>query len=86
MMQKGAEMPKKSAVSLQHKLVKTSVLSSVLAGLIALTLLFALTVYQTMNIQDEIMDEISDMLLVSDVSSRSGSDVDELSEQFEIQY
>ena len=86
MMQKGAEMPKKSAVSLQLKLVKTSVLSSVLAGLIALTLLFALTVYQTMNIQDEIMDEISDMLLVSDVSSRSGSDVDELSEQFEIQY
>ena len=86
MMQKGAEMPKKSAVSLQHKLVKTSVLSSVLAGLIALTLLFALTVYQTMNIQDEIMDEISDMLLVSDLSSRSGSDVDELSEQFEIQY
>ena len=86
MMQKGAEMPKKSAVSLQHKLVKTSVLSSVLAGLIALTLLFALTVYQTMNIQDEIMDEISDMLLASDLSSRSGSDVDELSEQFEIQY
>lgn len=86
MMPKGAEMPNMSAVSLQHKLVKTSVLSSVLAGLIALTLLFALTIYQTMTIQDEIMDEISDMLLVSDLSSRSGSEVDELSEQFEIQY
>lgn len=86
MIAKGTEMPKRSAVSLQHKLVKTSVLSSVLAGLIALTLLLALTIYQTMTIQDEIMDEISDILLVSDLSSRSGSEVDELSEQFEIQY
>jgi two-component system sensor histidine kinase QseC len=35
--------------------------------------------------QDEIMDEISDMLLLSDLTS-SGKQIDELSEQFDIQY
>ena len=45
-------------VSLQSKLVKSSVLSSVLAGSLALILLLAVASYQTMQVHDEIMDEI----------------------------
>lgn len=77
---------KHAAVSLQDKLIKTSVLSSVVAGLFALILLFGISVYQTMNIQDEIMDEISDILLATDLSANSDLQVDELSDQFDIQY
>ncbi|WP_171522268.1 sensor histidine kinase [Acinetobacter shaoyimingii] len=73
-------------VSLQKKLVKTSVISSIVAGLIAFVLLMALTVYQTMDVHDEIMDEISDMLLVSDLSASSGNQLDELSDEFDIEY
>lgn len=73
-------------VSLQKKLVKTSVLSSIIAGLIACVLLMVLTVYQTMDVHDEIMDEISDMLLVSDLSASSGNQIDELSDEFDIEY
>lgn len=74
------------AVSLQSKLIKTSMLSSVIAGLVAFILLIAHSVYQTMQVQDEIMDEIADMLMISDLSSSSGSQIDELSDEFDIQY
>lgn len=74
------------AVSLQSKLIKTSMLSSVVAGLAAFILLIAHSAYQTMQVQDEIMDEIADMLMISDLSSSSGSQIDELSDQFDIQY
>lgn len=74
------------AVSLQDKLVKTSVSSSIIAGLIAFVLLMGMTVYQTMHVHDEIMDEISDMLLISDLSSSSGEQMDELSDEFDIEY
>lgn len=73
-------------VSLQKKLVKSSILGSVIAGLIAFLLLLGISIYQTMSVQDEIMDEISDMLLITDISNVSGSQLDELSEEFEIQY
>ena len=76
----------KSAVSLQQRLVKSSIIGSVLAGLIALVLLMAISTYQSMKVQDEIMDEISDMLLVDDISSVSNSQLDELSDEFDIQY
>lgn len=75
-----------SAVSLQSKLIKTSMLSSVVAGLVAFILLIGLSIYQTMQVQDEIMDEIADMLMISDLSTTSGSQIDELSEEFDIQY
>nr|WP_174505476.1 ATP-binding protein [Acinetobacter sp. Marseille-Q1620] len=73
-------------ISLQDRLVKTSVISSILAGIIALFLLIGITVYQTMNLHDEIMEEISDMLLISDLTTISGQQIDELIDEFEIQY
>lgn len=78
--------PASKAISLQSKLIKTSVLSSVVAGICALLVMLGISVYQTMTIQDEIMDEIADMLLVNDLSANVGQQVDELSEQFDIQY
>ncbi|ENW79693.1 hypothetical protein F909_02796 [Acinetobacter sp. ANC 3929] len=73
-------------VSLQTKLVKTSLISSIVAGCVALLLFAVISVYQTMQVQDEIMDEISDMLLITDLTTTSGQQIDELSEQFDIQY
>ena len=74
------------AVSLQSKLIKTSLLSSMLAGVVALLLFMAISLYQTMQVQDQLMDEIADMLLISDVTVSSGRQVDELSDEFDIQY
>ncbi|WP_180048424.1 MULTISPECIES: HAMP domain-containing sensor histidine kinase [unclassified Acinetobacter] len=79
-------MKQTGAVSLQKTLVKTSVLSSMIAGLLALVLLFAVSIYQTMQLQDEIMDEAADMLLLQDISSGAGEQVDELTEQFKMHY
>ncbi|WP_433848069.1 sensor histidine kinase [Acinetobacter proteolyticus] len=73
-------------VSLQNKLVKTSLISSVVAGCVALLLFAVISAYQTMQVQDEIMDEISDMLLIADLTTPSGQQIDELSDQFDIQY
>lgn len=74
------------AVSLQSKLIKTSLLSSMLAGVVALLLFMVISLYQTMQVQDQLMDEIADMLLISDVTVSSGQQVDELSDEFDIQY
>lgn len=73
-------------VSLQRKLVQSSMLSSIAAGIIALLLLIGFSIYQTMQMQDEIMDEVSNLLLSSDISAHSGIQLDELSEEFDIQY
>ena len=63
-------------VSLQSRLIKTSLISSVIAGCVALLLFVVISSYQTMQVQDEIMDEImdeiSDMLLIADLTSTSG--------------
>lgn len=74
------------AVSLQTRLIKTSLFSSMLAGVLALLLFTGISLYQTMQLQDQLMDEIADMLLISDVSTSSGQQVDELSDEFDIQY
>lgn len=74
------------SISLQSKLVKTSVTSSIVAGFIAFVLLMAMTVYQTMDVHDEIMDEIGDMLVISDLSSSSAQQMDELSDEFDVEY
>lgn len=74
------------SISLQQKLVKTSVTSSIVAGVIAFVLLMAMTIYQTMHVHDEIMDEISDMLVISDLSSSSAQQMDELSDEFDVEY
>lgn len=73
-------------VSLQTKLVKTSLFSSMVAGMLALLLFVAISLYQTMQVQDQLMDEVSDMLLISDVTRAAGQQVDELSDEFDIQY
>ena len=74
------------AVSLQSKLIQTSLLSSIVAGVMALLLFMGISLYQTMQVQDQLMDEIADMLLISDVTNNSGQQVDELSDEFDIQY
>jgi two-component system sensor histidine kinase QseC len=74
------------AVSLQSKLIKTSLFSSMVAGVLALLLFMGISLYQTMQVQDQIMEEIADMLLISDVTTSSGQQVDELSDEFDIQY
>lgn len=83
-----SDQPK--TVSLQKKLVQSSMLSSMVAGLIALALLIGISFYQTMQLHDQMMDEISEILLSSDISAgqreASGADLDELSEQFDIDY
>jgi two-component system, OmpR family, sensor histidine kinase QseC len=76
----------KSEISLQNQLIRSSVLSSMVAGLVALILLIVISLYQNMSMQDNIMDEISDLLLVSDISQQVGSELDELSEEFSIEY
>lgn len=73
-------------VSLQTRLVKTSLVSSIIAGGVALLLFAVISVYQTMQVQDEIMDEISDMLLMTDLTQPSGQQIDGLSDEFDIQY
>ncbi|RZG75792.1 sensor histidine kinase [Acinetobacter sp. WCHAc060025] len=74
------------AISLRKRLIKTSMLSSIVAGLLALLLLVGISIYHTMKVQDQIMDEVADMLLKSDLSQNSGSQLDELSDEFDIQY
>ncbi|KHN67100.1 histidine kinase [Acinetobacter calcoaceticus] len=77
---------KSNRSSLQSQLVKTTMWSSVVVGLLALSLLTIFSIYHNMSVQDEIMDEISDTLLVSDLSQHSMKQFDELSDEFDIQY
>ncbi|WP_144731772.1 ATP-binding protein [Acinetobacter oleivorans] len=77
---------KSNRSSLQSQLVKTTMWSSVVVGLVALSLLTIFSVYHNMSVQDEIMDEISDTLLVSDLSKHSMKQFDQLSDEFDIQY
>lgn len=77
---------KSNCSSLQSQLVKTTMWSSVVVGLVALSLLTIFSVYHNMSVQDEIMDEISDTLLVSDLSKHSMKQFDQLSDEFDIQY
>ncbi|WP_322840158.1 HAMP domain-containing sensor histidine kinase [Acinetobacter sp. Ver3] len=73
-------------ISLQNRLVKSSMLSSMLAGVVALILLLVISLYQNMQTHDNMMDEIADLILVSDISSHVGNELDDLSEQFDIKY
>lgn len=79
-----SEFPK--SISLQKKLVQSSMSSSIIAGVVAFLILVGVSIYQTMQMQDEIMGEISDLLLYSDISAHSGNQLDDLSGEFDIQY
>jgi two-component system, OmpR family, sensor histidine kinase QseC len=75
-----------TAISLQDRLLKSSILSSIIAGLLALIVFLALSIYHTMQIHDEIMDEVADMLVTSDLSRHTGEHIDEITEEFAIEY
>ncbi|AUX84739.1 two-component sensor histidine kinase [Acinetobacter sp. ACNIH2] len=73
-------------ISLQKRLVKTSVLSSVAAGAVAFALLVGISIYQSMSMQDEIMDEIADALLLVQPNQNEGAHITQLSDEFDLQY
>ncbi|MFU9047173.1 sensor histidine kinase [Acinetobacter tibetensis] len=73
-------------ISLQKRLVKTSVLSSVAAGVVAFALLVSISMYQSMGMQDEIMDEIADALLLVQPNQNEGPHIAQLSDEFDLQY
>ena len=73
-------------ISLQKRLVKTSVLSSVAAGAVAFVLLVGISIYQSMSMQDEIMDEIADALLLVQPNQNEGPHIAQLSDEFDLQY
>lgn len=72
-------------VSLQTRLIKNAMLSSMLAGLLAWLLLLGVSSYQAIQLHDDLMEQISELLL-GDIRQAEGDQVDEISEQFDIQY
>ena len=72
-------------VSLQTRLIKNAMLSSMLAGLLAWLLLLGASSYQAIQLHDDLMEQIAELLL-GDVRQAEGDQVDEISEQFDIQY
>lgn len=73
-------------ISLQQTLVKIAVLSSVAAGVIAFALLVGISIYQNMQVQDDLMDEIADALISSDQHPNANSQISQLSEEFDLQF
>ncbi|MFN3894802.1 MAG: sensor histidine kinase [Acinetobacter sp.] len=74
-----------AAISLQTRLIKHALFSSILAGVLAWLLLLGISSYQASQLHDELMEQISELLL-GDVTQAKDAQVDELSEQFDIQY
>lgn len=72
--------------SLQRALLKSALLSSVIAGTIALCLFALVSIYQIVQMHDQIMDEMADMLLGTEVNHPSHLQINELSEEFHIDY
>lgn len=72
--------------SLQKALLKSALLSSVIAGTIAFCLFALFSLYQTVQMHDQIMDEMADILLRAEVNSQSNLQINELSEEFHIDY
>lgn len=74
------------SVSLQKQLIKTSLLSAIWAGLISLFLMVGFGLYHVMSVHDELMDEVADMLIATDLTQVNGKQIDELSEEFDMHY
>lgn len=72
--------------SLQKALLKSALLSSIIAGSLALCLFAVVSIYQTVQMHDQIMDEMADILLRAEVNWQSNLQIDELSEEFHIDY
>lgn len=79
-------MAAKQSVSLQKQLIKTSLLSAIGAGLISLFLMVGFGLYHVMSVHDELMDEVADMLIATDLTQVNGKQIDELSEEFDMHY
>lgn len=79
-------MSDKKSISLQSKLIKTSLLSAIWAGVISLCLMFGFGLYHIMSVHDALMDEVADMLTTTDLTQKQDEQIDELSEEFDMQY
>lgn len=75
----------KAPISLQSRLIQHAMFSSILAGFLAWLLLLGISSYQAIDLHDDLMEEISELLL-EDVNQAKNTQVDEISEQFDIQY
>jgi len=75
----------KAPISLQSRLIQHAMFSSILAGFLAWLLLLGISGYQAIDLHDDLMEEISELLL-GDVNQAKNTQVDEISEQFDIQY
>ncbi|WP_312332083.1 sensor histidine kinase [Acinetobacter variabilis] len=75
----------KAPISLQSRLTQHAMFSSILAGFLAWLLLLGISSYQAIDLHDDLMEEISELLL-GDVNQAKNTQVDEISEQFDIQY
>ena len=75
----------KAPISLQSRLIQHAMFSSILAGFLAWLLLLGISSYQAIDLHDDLMEEISELLL-GDVNQAKNMQVDEISEQFDIQY
>lgn len=72
-------------ISLQSKLIQHAMISSILAGVLAWLVMVGLSSYQAMQFHDDLMEEIADSL-VGDINQQQGTSVDEISEEFHIEY
>lgn len=79
-------MSDKKSISLQSQLIKTSLLSAIWAGAISLCLMLGFGLYHIMNVHDALMDEVADMLTATDLTLKQDEQIDELSEEFDMQY
>src|SRR5690606_34031943 len=72
-------------ISLQTRLIQHALFSSILAGLLAWLLSLGISSYQAIQLHDDLMQQISELLL-GDLTQMKDTQVDEISEQFDIQY
>lgn len=72
-------------ISLKRKLIQNTLLSSIFAGCLAWLILLVISTYQSMQMHDVWMHNISEQLL-GDITQQSTYTVDELSDEYHIQY
>ena len=53
----------KAPISLQSRLIQHAMFSSILAGFLAWLLLLGISSYQAIDLHDDLMEEISELLL-----------------------
>lgn len=76
-------MPRRS---LQQQLIASSMIGSLLAGAIGLLLLLCVSGYFSMQMHDDMMEEIADLLLVQPSAAAQRHAVAELADEFDLYY